>query len=224
MEKRNNNMVFAVIITILVMIIIGLIAFIILDKPEEEINEPNIEENNKENEEQLENYDYSKITEELNNNLQDFMTYKLSTYKSLNTSDSRLSLINSLLGKSDKVMTYDKGTVQPFPYVSYDEYKKLYLEVYGNNYSFENDLSSASDAVVSTNNKYLGTGYISWNNTGSALGNYILTAENINYDETTKIYVLSGKYTVENSNESATFEITYNKLNSVNYLKNITIN
>lgn len=224
MEKRNNNVVFAVIITILVMIIIGLIAFIILDKPEEEINEPNIEENNKENEEQLENYDYSKITEELNNNLQYFMTYKLSTYKSLNTSDSRLSLINSLLGKSDKVMTYDKGTVQPFPYVSYDEYKKLYLEVYGNNYSFESDLSSASDAVVSTNNKYLGTGYISWNNTGSALGNYILTAENINYDETTKIYVLSGKYTVENSNESATFEITYNKLNGVNYLKNITIN
>lgn len=123
----------------------------------------------------------------------------------------------------NKMNMYNDGVMQSFPYVSYDDYKNLYLEVYGNNYSFEEDLSNASKTVANQNNQYIPSGNISWNGTCGGASKYNLTAESITYNKSSKNYTLTGKYAVEDNSETGTFKIVYNKENRSNHLKSIII-
>ena len=216
------------IVIILSVIILGLGTFIVFDKVLENKSESNIQENNQleTNKDQVQSYDYAKITEEVNDKLLSFITYRASSKNNtdaLDTADFRLDLINSLFMNDNKMNMYNDGVMQSFPYVSYDDYKNLYLEVYGNNYSFEEDLSNASKTVANQNNQYIPSGNISWNGTWGGASKYNLTAENIIYDESSKYYTLTGKYIVEDNSETGTFQIVYNKENISNYLKSIII-
>lgn len=67
-----------IIIIILSVIILGLGTFIVFDKIIENKLESNVQENNQSetNKGQVQNYDYAKITEEVNNTLLFFITYR----------------------------------------------------------------------------------------------------------------------------------------------------
>lgn len=229
MEKRNNSVIIAVIITVLVMIILGLVAFIVLDKSSNKENKPNIEENKKDNEEQKENYDYAKITEEVNR-LSFFITmtaYAKNGEDILSKPEYRLLLTN--FNVSDKKI-YNNGVYQEFAYASYVDYKNTYLTFYGNNYDLEQDLQQVSPSpYADANNSFLGSGYISWNNTFGAISSiYNLTVEEKKFDAKNDEYILSGKYVdVDRYDETivgtGTFKIIYNKVDNTNHLKSIII-
>lgn len=73
MEERNNNVVTAVIITLMAVAIIGLVGFIVYDKVINKTNEPNSEENNKvdnnENKQEVEEQKTIEVTKSLEEEL-----------------------------------------------------------------------------------------------------------------------------------------------------------
>ena len=78
MEERKNNTGLVVLTTVLVMLVLGMGAFIIYDKVINKTNEPNSEENNKVDNNDSNNiteYDYADINKTLNNNLSNFINF-----------------------------------------------------------------------------------------------------------------------------------------------------
>lgn len=236
MEKKNNVGTI-IIIVVLVLVVLGLCGYIAYDKgiifnnneTEETntVNEKDEEENKVPEEiEETENYDYVEISAQLSENLSDFLVrYAYNNgVDLLSLTDLRLGLVNLLL---DDVQVYNNGTVQPFPYVSYDKYSAKYKELYGDNYSLETDLANVSSvAIADRNNEYVGENNISWNNTGVSGSTYALRAQNISYDSGAKLYTLSGTYAktdFDGSVSNGTFTIKYTKSNNVKNLKSIVL-
>lgn len=78
-ERKNNSVVMAVIITILVMVVLGLIGFIVYDKVINKTNEPNMEENN--NESSNENKDTDGVKEiSINDSLITSLKYPMNVF------------------------------------------------------------------------------------------------------------------------------------------------
>ena len=224
-----------VVIIVLVCITLCLGVYLICDKILDKQN--NIDENKQESEnlpteekQEIQNYNYTEISNELNKHLSEFVAYRYDNRNGvdlLSIGDIRLELINFLLMKSNVTQTYNDGVVQSFPYVSYETYKSKYYEVYGGNYSLDTDLSSANPRVA--HHDYVGENNIAWNGTWGVSGyKYSLTAQNITYDSENNLYVLSGLFEVKNAesvyDHSGTFVIKYTKANNIKTLKSIILN
>ena len=145
--------------------------------------------------------------------------------ENLISGELKFNLINLTVPNSK---TYDNGTVQSFPYVTYDEYKTQYEKLYGDSSKMDQEIKDLNKKdTVNAENQYLGKGYISWNGTWSPVPyrNFKLTAKKAK--NKTNGYIVYGTYICDETGEekqpSGDFKIEYSKQNDKDVLVSIII-
>lgn len=221
-EKINKGLIITVIL--LIMVILGLVGFIIYDNSANNTNRTDVEENDKTNDIE---YNYSEIDKLLNENLSNYINFRVSTdgTNALNTSDGRLELVNSILMELELSNWYDDGQLQSFPYVKYDTYKEKYNELFGNSNNLEQDLKKVSGPVANdcSDISSLSGNNICWNGTwGTTDNNIKLKSEKI-LKIAGNSYKVTGTYVNEFNNENGVFEIEYFKTSNTKYLTSIKL-
>lgn len=220
MENKKNGLL----IVIIILLVVALLGTVLYDKGLIFSNETEIEDQ----EQQEEKYDYTEISNTLNGKIATFIAYRGNEdgIDILSTPDKRLALIDYLIMGTKECLIYDNGVMQAYAYTSKEVYKNKYYEVYGDNYSLDNDLKNVNSGVANANDNNLGENYISWNNTWGTIGNtYMLIAQNIIVEN--EVYSLTGTYiktNIDNVLESdGTFEIKYTKKDNVKNIESIIL-
>ncbi len=122
-ERKNNSVVTAVIITVLVMVVLGLIGFIVYDRVINKTDEPKTEENNnvEENNDVIVDYDLDKAKElvdkyyynwggiDVTFNNMDENDKMIVAYRKLTKSDFKNANCGFLYANSDKIINQDAG-------------------------------------------------------------------------------------------------------------------
>lgn len=173
--------------------------------------------------------DMNALSTKINMELGHFLLYKYnplidSGLDLLSDSRKRLDLVNSILEKSGNV-SWNEGAIY-FPYVSENDYRNKYIEIYGSDANYDIDMQAYNEKEIVDN--ALGVGFVGWNALwGDATIERTLEAHFVDYDRTLNIYTISGVYKdtqagVEVSN--GTFLINYSSNNTGYYLINITLN
>ena len=223
MENKKNG-ILMVIIILLVVALLGTVLYIVYYKGLIFSNETEIEEQ----EQQEEKYDYTEISDTLNEKIATFIAYRGNDdgIDILSTPSKRLELIDYLIMGTNECLIYDNGVMQAYAYTSKEVYKNKYYEVYGDNYSLDNDLKNVNSGVADANDNNLGENYISWNNTWGTSGTkYKLIAQNITVEN--EVYSLTGAYIKNNYDNvlesDGTFEITYTKKDNVKNIESIIL-
>lgn len=230
MEERKNNTGLVVLTTVLVMLVLGMGAFIIYDKVINKTNEPNSEENNKvdnNDSNDITEYDYADINKTLNNNLSNFINFRGKTdgVNLLANAEGRLEILNAYLMQNNLTSKYDDGIMQPFPYVSYDVYKTKYVELFGNGYNLDTDLKNVSGPVANDCDDVdsLSGKNICWNGTwGDTLNDIVLNSTKVS-NISDNNYSIIGNYVNNGNSETGTFEIQYVKTTNAKYLTSIKL-
>lgn len=241
-NNRKTSKGLIVVIILLILIILGLIFYIVYDKgyifKDVEVKENNTKKAKEKDEESLDkqiSFDSDIVSKQLNDYVGSFLPYKYKTDMKnidlLTSSDYRVNLLNWIFMRNS-VKIYNDGGMQPFPYVSVDEYKNKYSLVYDSTSNLEVDLRNS---IIQTNMEgfrdKIGFDFISWNNNwGSVSTDYILEVKNITYSGKNKNYILDGTYqqkdNVSPNGEilsSGNFQIVYTKRDNLNRLVSITL-
>ena len=219
-EKKKSNIGLIITIIILILVILGLVGFIAYDKGLIFSNN-NKKQETVEIDNELDDIDYEEISEELEKYF--YINNELDVYNSLSTDASkRIRFVQSFITKFDE---YEKreDLSQNNPYVKKEYFISKYKEVYGNNYSFEEDLKK--DKGRSTLEEY-NNDYYSWNGTIGVTG---VKEQKIIAEELTKEdddYVLTGYVETTNVDEKQnkySFKLIYTKKGENKYLKDIIV-
>lgn len=239
-EKVNNSSKNHIIIeVILLVIILGLGGYIAYSKiVSTENKNTTLDQKQEENLKQEENTkeesvyvptNMEKVSQELNNYLNTYLTYNsnnLNKNMLLDATD-KLELINIRFERTRTATytNYSDGR-QDFAYVSLDAYKAKYKEFYGNLDNFEAEMKNAlavspANELDSTMSKDL----VAWNNArgGTAYTVTGIQANNVVYNETNKQYTITGVVNYESSDVTPNsiahnFEIIYANNQEQNYL------
>lgn len=238
MENKNNGVLIGLVV-VLVILVLGLMGYIVYDKGLIFNNENKVEENNKGNEVDNEEFvehsvptDMNLVSTKLNENGLNF--YLMRVYHSwrnngnlLNDSSNKLNLLNIYLARNDLTAV---GCDYQCAVISLETYKDKYAEVYGSLDNFEYDTNNASAPVFGISDGYwdVPTGYVHWNMVwGVSSYNINLEATSVTYDENNNNYVISGNMMAiqdgSNIGSKGTFTITYVNDGTKNYLTGITI-
>ncbi len=225
-ERRNSNTGLVVLVTVLVMLVLGMGAFIVYDKVINKTNEPSTEENNK-NDSDVVEYDYANIDKTLNKNLSNFINFRGTTdgVNLLSDAARRLELLDAYLMQNNLYSTHDDGIMQPFSYVSYDTYKAKYTELFGNSYSLDDDLRKENGPIANECNgvNSLSGKNICWNSTwGETPTDIVLSSTKVSKISDNN-YSIIGNYVNRENSETGTFEINYVKDANTKYLTSIKL-
>ena len=183
-EKKNTGLI--VVIIILTIVALSSVSFIIYDKvlnnKTSNNNDANeVKKNDSNNEEELKN-----ATEEVGK-LSNILALRFENDKKgknlISYSEFRLELVEIML-PAESILTYNGTEIQEFPYAKYSTFKQKYTELFGNADNLDSDISEVSDAVATTDDTYVGKGYVSWNNAWGESGRtFVLTATDIEKDD-----------------------------------------
>lgn len=226
-EKKNTGLI--VVIIILTIVALSSVSFIIYDKvlnnKTSNNNDANeVKKNDSNNEEELKN-----ATEEVGK-LSNILALRFENDKKgknlISYSEFRLELVEIML-PAESILTYNGTEIQEFPYAKYSTFKQKYTELFGNAENLDSDISEVSDAVATTDDTYVGKGYVSWNNAWGESGRtFVLTATDVEKDDSK--YTINGTYTItleENGDESkGTFTVEYLLKDGNKYYKSIVLN
>lgn len=136
-ERKNNSVVMAVIITVLVMIVLGLVGFIFYDKIINKTNEPNIEENNndEQNKDVVVDYNLSdakKLVDKYYYNYRGMET----TFQKMSEND-KMFIAYTKLNKSD----FGVANCERLYAGNKNDAGGYYVDVLGNEYACNNEYS-----------------------------------------------------------------------------------
>ena len=222
-ENKKSKLLMGILIGILLTLVIGMGAFIVYDKVLS--NDSNQVEN--ENNSVNNNYNYSEIDKLLNENLSNYINFRVTTdgINSLNTSEGRLELVNSILMELELCNWYDGEEIQSFPYVKYNIYKEKYKELFGSSNDLEQDLKKVNSFIANTctNISSLSDNNICWNGTWGATNNDIVLKSKKVSEINDNNYKITGNYNNKFNNEIGIFEIEYVKTSSDKYLTSIEL-
>lgn len=243
MEKKTNKGLIGFII-VLVLLVFGMSGYIFYDKV---LSKPKAEEKkeNAKTTEEIKNVDFTNVNDKIGC-IFSYITM-IGKYDFQTDSEARLRFTewvlyykdDSLGDKVDVVKSDDTFKGQSFYYIKKDDFKKVYNQIFGEKYNFEDDYSK-NKSTCSSNcinlmdfdenvKKYLKDGaYIAWlGEVGASPDYYVPTANKL--IKNGNDYVLSGTYKVNSTEEEGKtlsqgeFKITYEKVENHNVLKTIEL-
>ena len=176
------------------------------------------------------NYDVKEEVENLTD-IENFLVYSSVRDKNILTDAyTRLRYVTYLVENVDGICNWTT-TDEETPYVSYETYAKRYYSVYGNLYSFEDDLNDENATFVANNecsivNSQLNNdnNYICW--VSSSIPNRKVDLILDDRKQAGNKYILTGTYNIHvNSqlSEEGTFEIQYLVETTDAYLESIVL-
>lgn len=171
--------------------------------------------------------DMNEVTEQLSKDLGTYIDLYYDPAKDsgkdlLNDAFKRIALINVLLEESGNVEHATNNPDNPFPYVKEEVFKEKYVEVYGSDEKYDSDMSVAYSATEYVKNVLGEDGYIGWLSELKPVSiERILTANDVTYDEDTKLFTITGTYSdtqLGATSGEGTFTVVY----ADNYIVSMT--
>lgn len=158
-ERKNNNVVIAVVITVLVMIVLGLVGFIVYDKVITKTDEPSTGEHNK-----VENNEQEKEEVVVDYNLSDakkLVDKYYYNYRGMETTFQKMSENDKMFIAYTKLNESDFGTAkcEKLYAGNKNDAGGYYVDVLGNEYACNNDYSKtiAYDLINSAYQELFGS-------------------------------------------------------------------
>lgn len=173
--------------------------------------------------------DMKEVSEKLNEDMGKFLLYKYDSLKDsgidlLASPAKRLDLVKLVLEQENKAEE-NTGKVK-FLYVKEEDFKEKYVEIFGGDEQYEDDLKNAY-TVKNTVEQELGEGYIGWNpNWGTIAIERELNADSVEYDDTNELYTITGTYkdsSLGSETATGTFTITYGEKDGSNYIVSVIL-
>lgn len=199
----------------------------VVDNNENNSSEGNDDVDNNNNEES--NYDYKMIDSLLNEYLGGYINrVDVDGSNVIGTSEGRLTLLDLILTQLKLCTWHDDGTIQAFPYVTYDTYRNKYIEVFGNYANLASDLENVSSSIANDcSYSSLSANNICWNGNWGVTGDKreLTSAKVLNSgNDSYKIIGTYARYDYEKTViETGTFEIEYVKNSNSKYLTSIKL-
>ena len=238
MEERNNNVVIAVIMTLMVVTILGLVGFIVYDKVINKTNEPSTGENNsdEQNKDVVVDYDLVDAKELVDQYYMEFSGFSKTTFdefdeaakiciaqKHINENMKKTVDCNKVYGKDKYDVENLNGScwTDSTKSVSYDEFNKVYKSLFvGNLEKKDNAKTPCVMDYNEENNEFILLNFLGGGDSSDVYMYDVLSAKLTNENQLT-VEVGYVMFTCQNTdgsvdNESCTPDFDKN----INYVRN----